>query len=258
MRILTHNNENGMVLVLAMFMIALLSMIGVASMMTTTTDIEIATGEKQYTETFYRTQASHTIAGELLQLAIWDRGLGGETTTDTAGIETFNTYDTIDPDGNPVDFEDIDDYTFAFRLIDPGVLQEPQDSVIKTTPNGREIKVWQKDQQTVDELPCPAGMTASECSALDTSIGTDELDLWTDLRLVGRQDGQEIVLADIDIDKIQTQTMAGGGAEFGSKDLGMGSNVAIISYHMDARARLSNGNFIKSPSRQALGFRIVK
>ena len=66
MRIIMHNNQNGMILVLAMFMMALLSMIGIASMMTTTTDIEIASGEQQYAETFYRTQASHTIAGELL------------------------------------------------------------------------------------------------------------------------------------------------------------------------------------------------
>ncbi|GEM_PF-556426 len=258
MRILTHNNENGMVLVLAMFMMALLSMIGVASMMTTTTDIEIATGEKLYVETFYRAQASHTIAGELLQTALWDRGFSGETTTDTAGIEDWNAYDTIDPDGNPVDFEDIDDYTFAFRLTDPDVLQEDFDSVSKTTLTGKQIKVWKKDQQTVDELPCPADMSASECQALNTSIGTDDLDLWTDLQLVSIQDGQEIVLADIDIDKVQAQTMAGGGAEFGAKDLGMGSNSARITYNMDARARTKSGNFKKSPSRQAMGFRIVK
>jgi hypothetical protein len=72
------------------------------------------------------------------------------------------------------------------------------------------------------------------------------------------QNGQEVVLADIDVDKIQTQTMAGGGAEFGSKDLGIGSQVGIISYNLDARARMSNGTFNKSPSRQAMGFRIVK
>ena len=258
MRILTHNNENGMVLVLAMFMMALLSMIGVASMMTTTTDIEIATGEKQYIETFYRAQASHTIAGELLLLTLWDRGLGGETTIDTDGTEAFNNYDTIDTDGNFVDFEDIDDYTFAFRLTDPDFLQEPEDSVSKITPTGKQIKVWQVDQQDVDALPCPQDMTASECRALDITIGEDDTDLWTDLRLVGRQDGQEIVLADIDIDKVQTQTMAGGGAEFGGKDLGMGSNSAVITYNLDARARLASGNFRKSPSRQAMGFRIVK
>ena len=253
-----HNNENGMVLVLAMFMMALLSMIGVASMMTSTTDIEIATGEQQYVETFYRTQASHTIAGELLIIALWDRGLGGETTIETDGTETFNDYETFDSDGNPAYFEDIDDYTFAFRLIDPAVLQEPEDSVTKTTPTGRVLKVWEVDEQEVDELPCPADMTASECRELNTKIGTEELDLWSDIRVVRMQDDREIVLADIDVDKVRTQTMAGGGAEFGSKDMGSGSTMGIVTYNLDARSRRSSGNFNKSISRQAMGFRIVK
>lgn len=258
MQLVKHNNQNGMVLVLAMFMMALLSMIGIASMMTSTTDIEIATGEQQYVETFYRAQASHAIAGELLLLAMWDRGLGGETTTDAAGDQVFSAYETIDTDGNPTKFEDIDDYTFAFRLIDPDVLQEPEDSVSKTTSAGRMLKVWQVDEQDVDELPCPSDMTPSECNALNANIGSEDLDLWTDLRLVGTQNEQEVVLADIDIDKVRAETMAGGGAEFGSKDLGIGSQVAIITYNLDARARISSGNFIKSPSRQALGFRVVK
>jgi hypothetical protein len=258
MRICVHTNENGMVLVLAMFMMALLSMIGIASMMTSTTDIEIATGEQQYVETFYRAQASHTIAGEVLLVALWDRGLGSETTTDAEGNEVSTAYETIDPDGNPAFLEDIDDYTFAFRLTDPDVLQEPEDSVSKTTPAGRTLKVWEVDQQDVDELPCPSDMTASECSALNAKIGEEELDLWTDLRLVSRQGENEVVLADIDIDKVRSQTMAGGGAEFGSKDLGLGSQIGIITYNLDARARLSSGSFTKSPSRQALGFRVVK
>jgi hypothetical protein len=258
MRILMHNNQNGMVLVLAMFMMALLSMIGVASMMTTTTDIEIATGEQQYVETFYRAQSSHTIAGELLLLAMWDRGLGGETTTDTDGTEAYYDFETFDPDGNPAYFEDIDDYTFAFRLTDPDVLQEPEDSVSKTTAAGKRLKIWQVDEQVVDELPCPEDMTPSECRALDTKIGDENLDLWTDIRIVRMQNGKEVVLADIDVDKVRTQSMAGGGAEFGSKDLGIGSQVAIITYNLDARARLSSGSFNKSPSRQAMGFRIVK
>jgi hypothetical protein len=242
MRILMHNNQNGMVLVLAMFMIALLSMIGVASMMTSTTDTEIATGERLYVETFYRTQAAHTITGELLQLAMWDRGL-----TDDA--------DTIDTNGDMVNFEEIDDYTFAFRLIDPDMLLEDPDSVEKTITSGL---VWDVDEQEIDELPCPDDMTASECKALDAKIGTEDLDLWTDIRIVGMQDGQEIVLADIDVDKVRVDPMSGGGAQFGSKDLGIGAQVSIITYNLDARSRLSTGDFNKSPSRQALGFRIVK
>ncbi|NTU66127.1 MAG: hypothetical protein HGB05_22655, partial [Chloroflexi bacterium] len=56
----------------------------------------------------------------------------------------------------------------------------------------------------------------------------------------------------------QSRTLAGGGAEFASKDLGPGSNQAVINYNVDARARLSTGDFNRSPSRQALGMRLVK
>ena len=147
---------------------------------------------------------------------------------------------------------------FAFRVTHPDFFREDEDSIVKTTPAGKKIKVWKVDEQDVDELPCPPEMSASECKALDTKIGTQDLDLWSDMRLIGIQGGQQVVLADIDIDKIQSQTMSGGGAEFGSKDLGIGSQIAIINYNIDARARLSSGVFDRSPSRQALGFRLVK
>ena len=137
MRLPAHNNQSGMIMVLAMFVLALLSMIGVASMMTSTTDIEIATGERQNVETFYRSQAAHTITGELVMQLIWDRGLQG--------------FDSINPDGDRVDFKDIDDFTFAFRLLDPDMILEPPDSVPLTTPNGKSLKVWRVDEQTVDD-----------------------------------------------------------------------------------------------------------
>jgi hypothetical protein len=255
MRIIMHTNQNGMILVLAMFMMALLSMIGIASMMTSTTDIEIASGEQQYVETFYRSQSSHTIAGELLHSFLWDRGLYGEETADGTG---YKTSETINPVGDPAAFADIEDDTFAFRLIDPDVIKEDFDSVSKIVA-GRTLKIWQADGQEIDELPCPQDMTASECKALDESIGNVDLDLWTDLRLIRRgKEGEEITLADVDIDKVRADPVAGGGAEFGSKDLGIGSTVANLMYNVDARARLESGDFDKSPSRQALGFRVVK
>ncbi len=247
MRIFFHNNQSGMILVLAMFMMALLSMIGIASMMTSTTDIEIASGERQYVETFYRAQAAHTIAGELLLSVLYDRGL-----------ENKNA-DTIDPNGNEVAFEKIDDYTYAFRILDPDITQEGEDSVSKTLNNLQVVKVWQVDEQEIDELPCPQDMSADECKALNAKIGDKELDLWTDIQIVGLDNkAQEVVIADIDIDKVQVSTLSGGGAEFGSKDLGMGSQQTRTIYNIDSRARRSDGNFDKSPSRQALGFRVLR
>jgi len=243
MRIFLHNNQNGMVLVLAMFMMALLSMIGVASMMTTTTDIEIATGEQQYVETFYRTQAAHIIASEVLQKAKWDRGLDG-------------TANTIGVDGEPADFNDITDYTFAFRLLDLDVYQELPDRIVKLDATGQQIKVWNVNEQTVDELPCPQDMTASECSAINAIIGKEDLDLWTDIQILRIVAGKEIVVADIDIDIINVAYSPGGGAEFGSFDLGKGSMDPFKVYNIDARSRLDTGEFNKSPSRQALGLRL--
>ena len=163
------------------------------------------------------------------------------------------------PTANLASFEEIEDDTFAFRLIDSGVLQEGSDSVTKTVPGLPPFKVWQVDAQTVDELPCPQDMSAAECYVLDKEIGTKDFDLWTDLRLVRiGENGEEIVLADIDIDKVFVPESAGGGNEFGADDLGIGSKSNDIIYNIDARSRLSSGDFNKSPSRQALGFRVVK
>jgi len=244
MHLRMHTNQNGMILVLAMFMLAMLSMIGIASMMTSTTDIEIATGERQYVETFYRAQASHIIASELVLVGRWDRGLAG--------------FETMDPNGDLVDFDQITDYSFAFRVLDPDFMLEDPDCVSKTLSGGKKIRVWQVDAQTVDELPCPEGMSATDCKALDTKIGSEDLDLWTDVRLVNvDEEGRQVTLADIDIDKIFSYQMAGGGAEFGSKDLGVGSLTAISTYNVDVRSRLSSGVYNRSPSRQALGLRVV-
>jgi Tfp pilus assembly protein PilX len=49
-------NEKGMVLVLAIFMLALLSMIGLSSMMTSTTDINIAGNEKSSKTVYYHAE----------------------------------------------------------------------------------------------------------------------------------------------------------------------------------------------------------
>lgn len=255
MRIIMHNNQNGMILVLAMFMMALLSMIGIASMMTSTTDIEIATGEQQYVETFYRGFAAHTISGEFLRKA-WDRGLHGKEKSDGTGWESF---DTMKPDGTPANFAAIDDYTFAFRLLDPGTFNEEIDGIRKSIPGAQAIAIWQVDGQDVDQLPCPKDMSASECKALDASIGTADIELWTDLRLVRIGDqGEEITLADVDIDPLGAQPTPGSGNEFGSDDLGLGSLSSAVIFNIDARSRLFSGNFNKSLSRQALGFRIVQ
>jgi Tfp pilus assembly protein PilX len=64
----TMKNEKGMVLVLAIFMLALLSMIGLSSMMTSTTDITIAGNEKFSKIVYYQAESGLTIGGEVARL----------------------------------------------------------------------------------------------------------------------------------------------------------------------------------------------
>ena len=61
-------NEKGMVLVLAIFMLALLSMIGLSSMMTSTTDITIAGNDKFSKIVYYQSESGLTIGGEVARL----------------------------------------------------------------------------------------------------------------------------------------------------------------------------------------------
>jgi Tfp pilus assembly protein PilX len=60
-------NEKGMVLVLAIFMLALLSMIGLSSMMTSTTDINIAGNEKSSKTVYYHAESGLTMGCEILE-----------------------------------------------------------------------------------------------------------------------------------------------------------------------------------------------
>ncbi len=61
-------NEEGMVLVMSIFMLALLSMIGVASMMTSTTEIDISANDKFHKIAFYNTESGMTVGTELIEL----------------------------------------------------------------------------------------------------------------------------------------------------------------------------------------------
>ena len=69
-------DEQGMVLVLAMFMLALLSMIGIASMMTSTTETDISANEKFHKLAFYQAESGLTVGTEIIEL------LGGYDSVD--------------------------------------------------------------------------------------------------------------------------------------------------------------------------------
>jgi len=118
------NNEKGMVLVLAIYMMALLCMIGVAAKMTSTTEIDIAGNDKANRGAFYQTESALAIGAELVDL------LGG---FDDAG-------GYVDPD----DF--LDNSTVPIKVEDLAFLLEPMD-----VPPGS--KYWNREIQA--DCVCP-------------------------------------------------------------------------------------------------------
>jgi Tfp pilus assembly protein PilX len=78
----TMKNEKGMVLVLAIFMLALLSMIGLSSMMTSTTDITIAGNERSSKTVYYQAESGLTIGGEVARLFYYAGKEDGLTTVE--------------------------------------------------------------------------------------------------------------------------------------------------------------------------------
>lgn len=60
-------DEEGFILVLAMFMLVLCSIIGVAAMMTSTTETDIAGNEKVHKGTVYQAEAGYVVAAEAIR-----------------------------------------------------------------------------------------------------------------------------------------------------------------------------------------------
>ena len=64
--IASDNNEQGFVLVLALFMLTICTMIGMAAMSTSTIELDIAGNERVHKETFYQAEAGSAAAAEAL------------------------------------------------------------------------------------------------------------------------------------------------------------------------------------------------
>jgi hypothetical protein len=60
-------SEKGFVLVLALFMLSICSTIGVAALLTSTTEIDIAGNERVHKETFYQAEAGYLVGAEVLK-----------------------------------------------------------------------------------------------------------------------------------------------------------------------------------------------
>jgi hypothetical protein len=61
------NSENGFVLVLALFMLSICSIMGIAALLTSTTEIDIAGNEKIHKETLYQAEAGYLVGAEVLK-----------------------------------------------------------------------------------------------------------------------------------------------------------------------------------------------
>jgi Tfp pilus assembly protein PilX len=128
-----RTREEGFVLVLALFMLTICTMIGIAAMTTSTTEIDIAGNERVHKETFYQAEASSSAAAE----ALLDKDAYGEWTDN----EKFADLGT-------------DGY---IKIKDGAFLLENRD-----VPSGS--SVWNKDSQndTVEAEPDVAVRISSQ------------------------------------------------------------------------------------------------
>ncbi|MEI6128366.1 MAG: pilus assembly PilX N-terminal domain-containing protein, partial [Pseudomonadota bacterium] len=81
------NNEKGFVLALSMFMLAICTMIGIASMMTSTTEVDISSNDAIYRQTFYQAESGTAIALKAM--------LGGDMTETYTNNTAFEGNDAI-------------------------------------------------------------------------------------------------------------------------------------------------------------------
>jgi hypothetical protein len=141
-------NENGIVLVVAIFMLALLTMIGMAAMMSSTTEEDIAGNEKFHQMAFYQSESAITVGSELIELL--------------SGYDNFQDY---------VDVDNFFDTNKTIKVNDLSAFFENRD--IKQQSGKFRSGTWSKDNQTEDSIPLVAGS------------GSGTIDTTPDYELVG-------------------------------------------------------------------------
>ena len=109
-------NEQGMILVLAIFMLALLSMIGMSALMTSTVEMNITGNERSHRILFYEAESCLTLASEIIE-----QNQGYSTSLESLFLSNTN-----------------------YKISDTGFLLEAND-VTGTSD------IWTKDNQ-LDEL----------------------------------------------------------------------------------------------------------
>ncbi len=187
-------NEKGMVLVLAIFMLALLSMIGLSSMMTSTTEINISANEKFSKVVYYQSESGLTIGCEL--------------------IEQFQGTEVV---GDNTNFGGLDDIT----ILDGSFMREVKNSDAN--------KVWHKNSQ-IDFIDGDPDEVNDDGDPVGPDVKIDN----------------ENFRVNLDIDKLGTAHVAGGGAEFGAGDQGVGAATHKILYNIESLGMLSVGSVVQA------------
>lgn len=143
----TDSREQGFVLVLALFMLTICTIIGMAAMSTSTTELDIAGNERVHKETFYQAEAGSSAAAE----ALLDKE-GYDTWTDNAKFADLglNGYIQI-PDGS--------------------FLLEPKD--VNPWPGN----IWQKNHQLQDTVENAPDVVIRINNHFNADVDVDKVDV---------------------------------------------------------------------------------
>jgi len=136
------------VLVVAIFMLALLTMIGMAAMMSSTTEEDIAGNEKFHQMAFYQAESAITIGDELIEV------LGG--------YDSFQDY---------VDVDNFFDSNRTIKVNDLSALFENRD--IKKQSSRFRSGTWDKDNQTEDSISLVTGSGTIDDTPDYELVGSD-------------------------------------------------------------------------------------
>ncbi len=212
-------NQNGVVLVLSIFMLALLSMIGMASMMLGTSEIEISAGEKHHKVAFYQAESGLSIAAEIIEQLD-----GYESVSDNFLFDDNSTIEVVDGD-----------FLFESKEV------------------SQATGIWDKDNQTQDSVNIKKrGQSGESMYPYLASGSTPDIVVryYTD----DSQTNYSIDMS-VDVDKVGVRHVVGGGAEFGAGSQGIGVASHRVIYNLDCIATLPGSN--RNPQNHILGYQLL-
>ncbi len=227
----TLHNQSGMVLVLAMFMLALLTMIGMASMMSTTTEIDIAGNERVYKTSFYQAEAGLVGGAEIIEL------LDGQYVADPVYGDNNTTLITVlDPE-------------FLFDAVEETVSATTGAAATTDTRADINTSMVDTDNQSTDAIASDMAGSRLGGGGTPSGVGSSSGDVGHDIELSGDH------RAFVDVDKIGSREPPGGGAEFGAGYAGGGASSKIVLYEIQSLGVLPGGGAASTYNR--MGFELV-